>query len=104
MAQTSEDQDAIQRPDITKDPEFVFGIKKHTARPIEENIDGVVVFKCSTWVLKWVALKHGRICALIRRATQIEVRVLLEGDTCTVLVTAKVPKDLRKGRTGTEFL
>jgi len=78
VAQTSEDQAAIQRPDVAKDPGSVFGIKKHTARLIEENIDGVVVFKCSAWVLKWVALKRRCKCALICRATQIEVRVLLE--------------------------
>ena len=47
MVQTSEDQEAIQRPDIAKGPGFVFGIKKHTPWPIEENIDGVIVFKCS---------------------------------------------------------
>jgi len=104
VAQTSEDQGAIQQPDVTKDSEFVFGIKKYVARPIKENIDSVIVFKCSTWVLKWVALKHRRICALICRATQIEVRILFESDTCTALVPAKIPKNLRKGWIGTELL
>ena len=92
MAQTSEDQGAIQRPDVAKDPGFVFVSKKHTAGPIEENIDSVIVFKRSAWVLKRVALKRRRICTLVCRATQVKVRVLLEGDTCTVLVTAEVPK------------
>jgi hypothetical protein len=41
----SEDQGAIQQPDVAEDPGFVFGIKKHTAWPIEEDIDGVIVFK-----------------------------------------------------------
>jgi len=54
--------------------------------------------------MKWVMLKLRRICALFCRETQIEVRVLLEGDTRAVLVTDKIPKDLRKGRTGAEFL
>ena len=30
--------------------------------------------------------------------------VLLERDTSTILVTAKVPKNFREGRTGTELL
>jgi hypothetical protein len=68
MTRTSEDQDAIQRPDITKDPEIGSDIKKYTARPIEENKDGAVVFKCYAWALKWMALKCGRICALVSRA------------------------------------
>jgi hypothetical protein len=42
---TSEDQGAIQQPDVAEDPGFVFGIKKHTAWPIEEDIDSVIVFK-----------------------------------------------------------
>src|SRR6266702_41636 len=96
MAQTSKDQESIQRPDVAKNPGFVVNIKKHTAWPIDENINSVVVFKCSAWVLKWAAPKLRRIYALICRATQIEMRVLLEGDTCTVLVTAKVPKNLWK--------
>ena len=79
-------------------------MKKHTARPIEENINGVVVLEGSNRVLKWVALKHRRIRGLICRESQIEVRVLLERDTCTIFVTAKVPKDFREGRTGTEHL
>ena len=104
MAQTSEDQGVIQQPDVAKDPEFVFGVQKDTAWPIEENIECVIMFKCTASVSQWVALKHGRVCALIFRATQIKVRVLLEGDTCSVLVAAKVPKNLWKRRTGTEFL
>jgi hypothetical protein len=100
----SKDQEAIQRPDIAKDPEFVFGIEEHTARPIEDNIDSVVVFECFAWDLKWVALKHRRVGALICRERQIEVGVLLERDTCAGLVTVKVPKDFRQGRTGTEIL
>jgi hypothetical protein len=68
VTRTSEDQDAIQRPDITKDPETVSDIKKPTAWPIEENKDGAVVLKCYGWALKWVALKCGRVCALISRA------------------------------------
>ncbi len=104
VAQTSEDQGAIQRPHVAKDPGFVFGSKKHTAGPIEENKDSAIVFKCSTWVLKWAAPKLGRICALICRATHIEVRVLFEGDTCTALVPAEVPKNFWKGRICTELL
>jgi hypothetical protein len=68
-ARTSKDQDAIQRPDITKDPEIESDIKKDTARPIEENVYSAVVFKCYGRALKWVALKRGRICALISRET-----------------------------------
>ena len=82
----------------------MFDMKKYTGWPIEENIDSVIVFKNSGCVLKWMALKHRCIYALICRASQIEVRVLLERDTSTVLVTAKVPKNLWKWRTGTEFL
>jgi len=83
----------------------MFDIKKHTTWPIEENIDSVIVFKCSARVLKRVAPKLRRIYTLICRATQIEVRVLLEGDTCMALVvTAKVPKYLWKVRTGIELL
>ena len=82
----------------------MFGMKKYTGWPIEENIESVIVFKSSTRVSKWMALKHGCIYALICRASQIEVRVLLESDTCMALVTAKVPKNLWKLRTGTEFL
>lgn len=104
MARTSEDQDAIQRPDIAKDSEIAFDFKKYTARTIDENIDSAVVFKCHTCILKWVALKHRCICALISREMQIEVGVLLEGDTCTALVTIEVPKDFRKRRTSTELL
>ena len=52
---------------------FVF--KKHTARPIEENMDSIVVFKRSAFILKWMVLKLRRICALVFRETQIEVRV-----------------------------
>ena len=79
-------------------------MKKYTGRPIEENIDSVVVFKYSACVLKWMSLKYGRVCALIRGATKIEVRILLKGDSCMVRVTAEVPKDLWKCRTDTEFL
>jgi hypothetical protein len=62
------------------------------------------MFKCHACILKWVALKRRRKCALISREMQIEVGVLLEGDTCTTLVTIEVPKDFRKRRTGTELL
>lgn len=82
----------------------MFDLKKHTAGPIEENMNSVVVFKCSAHILKWMVLKLRRICALVCRKTQIEVRVLLKGDASMVLVTAKIPKDLRKGRTGTKLL
>lgn len=82
----------------------MFGMKKNTTGVIDENIDGVVVFKCSNCVLKWVVLKGGRICALVCREPQIEMRVLFKGNTRGVLVTAKVPKNLCKWRTGTEFL
>jgi hypothetical protein len=78
-------------------------MKKYTGWPIEQNIDCVIVFKYAC-VLKWVAPKHRRVCAFIRGATQIKVRVLLEGDTWMVLVTAEVPKNLGKWRTGTELL
>ena len=69
-------------------------MKKHTAGPIEEKIDSVIVFKCSACVLKWVPLKRWRKYSLICRAPQIEVRVLFEGDTGLVPVTVKVPKNL----------
>ena len=92
VARTSEDQGAIQRPHFAKNTEIAFGIKKLIAGHIEENIDGVVVFRCSGWALKWVTLKHRCMRTLIRRAMQIEVRVLLEGDTCRALVRTKVPK------------
>ena len=104
MEHTSEYQRAIQQPDVAKDPRFVFGIEKHTAWAIEEDIDSIVVLKRSTGVLKWVAPKHRCICTFICRAAQIEMRVLLEGDTCTVPVTAKIPKKFWKRRTATEFL
>ena len=78
-------------------------MKKDTEWPIEEDIDGVIVFKCAC-ILKWVAPKNRCICALVCRATQVEVRVLFESDTRTVLVTVEVPKNLWKQRTGTEFL
>ena len=78
-------------------------MKKYTGWPIEENIDSVIVFEY-VCVLKWVAPKQRRVRALIRGATQIEVRVLLESDTRIVLVTAEVPKNLWKWRTGAEFL
>lgn len=67
-------------------------------------MNSVVVFKSSTYILKWMVLKLRRICALVFRETQIEVRVLLKGNASTVIVTAKIPKDLRNGRTGTEPL
>lgn len=96
-AQTSEDQEAIQQPDVAKDPGQVgrmSRVQKYTAGSIEENIDSVIVFKCSDRILKWVTPKHRRVCGRICRTTQIEVRVLLESDTCTVLVTAEIPKNL----------
>ena len=68
MTRASEDQDTIQRPDITKDPEIESDIKKHTAHPIEENIDSPVMSKSYTWAFDRVALKQGRIRALISRA------------------------------------
>jgi hypothetical protein len=101
VAQTSEDQGAIQQPNVAKTPGFEGGMKKYMTWLIEENIDRIIVFKCSACILKWVAPKHRRICALICWAAQIEVRVLLEGDTGMARVTAKVPKNLWKGRTGT---
>lgn len=79
-------------------------MKKNTRWPIDENIDSVIMFKYSACIPKWVTPKRGRVCALIRRATQIKVRVLFKGDTCIVLVTAKVPKNFWKCRTATEFL
>ena len=79
-------------------------MKVYTARAIEENINSVIMFKCSNRVLKWVAPKHRCVCVLICRATGIEVWILLEGNTRRVLVTAKVPKNLRKWHTITEFL
>ena len=101
---TSEDQGTIQQPDVAKDPGLLFGMKKYSGWPIEENIDGVIMFKCSNCVLKRVAPKHGRVHALICRATQIEVRVLIQGNTRRVLVTAEVPKNLCKQHIITEFL
>jgi hypothetical protein len=93
-AQTFEDQGSVQRPNVAKAPLFPFGFEKHTARPINENVDSVVGLK-HTQVSKWVAREHGRECALICRKARVEVGVLLKGDTCIVLqfVTAKVPKD-----------
>ena len=82
----------------------MFGMKKYTGWPIEDNIDSVVEFKCSSCVLKWAAPKYRRVHALICRETPIEVRVLLEGNTRRVLVTAKVPKNLCKWHIITEFL
>ena len=79
-------------------------MKKDTAGSVEENIEGVVVFKYSTSVLNWVALKRRRECALICGTPQIEVRVLFERDLCTVPITAEVPKNLRKCRSGSDFL
>ena len=79
-------------------------MKKDTGGSVEENIESVVVFKCSTSVLNWVALKRGCKCALICRARQIEVRVLFERDVCMILVTAEVPKNLWKCRSGSDFL
>jgi hypothetical protein len=80
-------------------------MKKYTGWPIEENIDSVIVFdlKYSACVLEWVEPKRRRVSAFIRREMQIKVGVLLEGDTRIVLVTAEVPKNLWKCRTGTEF-
>ncbi len=80
------------------------GFKKYTAWPIEEDVDSIIAFKCAIGVLKWAALKCRCMWGLVCGATQIKVRVMLDGDTCTVLVTAKVPENLRKGWTGTEFL
>jgi len=42
---TSEDQRAIQQPDIAKDLRFLSGFKKYTAGPIKEDIDSIIVFK-----------------------------------------------------------
>jgi hypothetical protein len=103
-AQTSEDQRIVQQPDVAKGPGFALCMNEDTRWPIKENIDRVIMLECSACVLKRVALKRGHICALFCRATQIEMRVLLEGDTCTVIVTAEVPKNLWKWRTSTEFL
>ena len=71
-------------------------MKKDTAGSVEDNKEGVVVFKCSTCVLNWVSLKRRRKCDLIRGAPQIEVRILPERDACTISVTAEVPKNLWK--------
>ena len=79
-------------------------MKKYTEWPIEENIDRAIVVKYSNYVLKWVVLKHGRICALIGRATRIEVRILLQGNTRRVFVTAEVPKNFCKWHTIIHFL
>ena len=79
-------------------------MKKDTAGSVEENIEGVVVSKYSTCVLNWVALKQGRKRVLIRGPPQIEVRILFESNMCTVPVTAEVPKNLGKCRSGSDFL
>ena len=79
-------------------------MKKDTGGSVEENIESVVVFECSTCVLNWVALERGCKCALICRAPQIEVRVLFERDVCMILVTAEVPKNFWKCRSGSDFL
>jgi hypothetical protein len=94
--ETFEDQGAVQHPNVSKAPLSPFCFEKGMARPIEENIDGVMVpLKCYAQVSKWVAPEHRGVCALIRRETAsgIEVRVLLEGDTLTALVTTKVPQN-----------
>ena len=44
LAQTPDDQEAVQRPYIAEDPKVRFDFKKHTAGPIEENIDSAIVF------------------------------------------------------------
>ena len=79
-------------------------MKKDTGGSVEENVEGVVVSKYSTYVLNWVALKQGSKYTLIRGAPQIEVRVLFERDACAVLITAEVPKNLWKCRSGSDFL
>ena len=79
-------------------------MKKDTAGSVDENKEGVVMFKRSTYVLNWVALKRRRKCALIRGAPHIEVRIFFERDLCTALVTAEVPKNLWKCRSGSDFL
>ena len=79
-------------------------MKKDTAGSVEKNIEGVVVFECPTCVLNWVTLKQGHKCALIRGAPQIEVRILFESNVRTVPVTAEVPKNLWKCRSGSNFL
>ena len=98
-----EDQGSVQIPNITKAPLFSFGFEKHMARPIDENVDSVTGLQYAQ-VSEWMALEHRRVCALICREIGIEVRVLLEGDRCTILVTAKVPHNFRKGRFDTEQL
>ena len=90
---------------LPKVPLLPICFEKHTARPIDENVDSVMglqyaqVSKC-----QWVVLECGRECALNCRETGIEVRVVFEGDTCTILVTAEVPQNFRKGRSDTEHL
>ena len=79
-------------------------MNKDTVRSVEKNIEGVVVSKYSTCVLNWVALKQGCKCALICGAPQIEVRILFERDACTVRITAEIPKNLWKCRSGSDFL
>ena len=79
-------------------------MKKDTGGSVEENIESVVVFKYSTRVLNWVAPEQGRKCALICGTPRIEVRILFESDMCTALVTAEVPKNLWKCRSGSDFL
>ena len=79
-------------------------MKKDTGGSVEENIESVIVFKRSKCVLNWVALKRGCKCSLICRAAQIEVRVFFERDVSTVIVTAEVPKNLWKCRSGRDFL
>ena len=89
-----EDQGAVQHPDVAKAPFFLYGLEKHAIWPIDENVDSVMglqyaqVSKC-----QWVVLECGRECALNCRETGIEVRILFEGDTCTILVTTEVPQN-----------
>ena len=98
-----EDQGAVQHPYVAKSPPFTFGFEKNTARPIDENVDSVMRLKYAQ-VSKWMALEYRRVNGLVCRKTGIEVRVLLKGDTCTTLVTAKVPENFRKRRIDTEHL
>ena len=91
-AQTFEVQGSIQRPNVAKAPLFPSPFDKHTAGPIDENVDSVVGLKHAQ-VSKWVKREHGCECAFICREIRVEVRVLFEGDTCSTLETGKAPQD-----------
>jgi len=104
VAQTFEDQEAIQLPNVAKAPVCWFSFKEHMAWPINKDVDSIRELAIYPYVFNWGAEKPRRECALVRRETEIEVRVLFESDTCAVLVTAKVPKEFWKGWSRTEFL